>query len=61
MAIHGTESPGYLTPAQAAERVQVSPRTMARWIRTGVMPVVRVGRVVRIDARELDRSLRRTA
>jgi excisionase family DNA binding protein len=38
-----------LTPRQVADRLQVSPRTIARWCRDGKMAGVKVGRVWRIS------------
>ena len=44
-----------LTIAQAAQRKNVSPRTVRRWIATGILPAERVGpRLVRIRPQDLD-------
>jgi len=58
----------YLTPAQVADLLQVSEKTVSRWALTDTtMPVLRRGRVVRFDrerllawlARQEPRSARR--
>src|SRR5437762_1987168 len=58
----------YLTPAQVAELLQVSEKTVSRWALTDpTMPVLRRGRVVRFErerllawlARQEPRSARR--
>lgn len=36
------------TPRQVAETLQVTPRTVARWIASGALPAYRFGRSVRI-------------
>ena len=52
-----------LTPAQVAERLQVSKATVARWLRQGVLPGVvlaegrgesRIRRMFRVREEELD-------
>jgi excisionase family DNA binding protein len=50
-------APVLLTTAQAAERLQVSVRTLRRWLRSGSVPHVRLGqdeRLVRIPVDLLD-------
>ncbi len=47
----------YLTIAEAAAVAHVSKRTVERWVAGGVVRVVRVGRVVRIRRRDLERVL----
>ncbi len=44
-----------LTVDQAAFRLQMSPKTVRRLINSGELQAIRIGRVVRIDPRELDR------
>lgn len=44
--------PPYLTVRQAAELLQVSERTVRRWIQRG-LPTVRIGQVIRINHDEL--------
>ena len=38
----------YLTIPEVAERLQVSQRTVFRWMAEGLLPVVRVGKVTRV-------------
>ena len=52
---HITE-PAYLTVKQAAERLQVSERTIARMIDNG-LPVTRAGKTVRIKPSDLEQHL----
>lgn len=47
------------TPHQTAERLQVSLRTVRRWIATGDLPVHRLGRAIRISEADLSEFLRR--
>jgi excisionase family DNA binding protein len=42
-----------LTVAQVAERCQVSPRSVRRWIDDGQLPVLRLGRSVRVSDGDL--------
>ena len=42
-----------LTIDEVAERAQCSPRTVARWIAAGLLPVHRLGRLVRIKPEDL--------
>jgi len=52
-------SPGrYLTIATAAHELSVSTRTVRRWVRTGELRTVRVGRQHRIERAELERFQR---
>jgi excisionase family DNA binding protein len=48
-----------LTVAQVAEHCQVSPRSVRRWIDDGQMPVVRLGRSVRVSESDLAAFLSR--
>ena len=48
-----------LTVAQVAERCQVSPRSVRRWIDEGDLPVVRLGRSVRVSENDLAAFLNR--
>lgn len=43
-----------LTPEQVAERLGVSPHTVKHWLRTGRLPVVRVGQRGLLRCRESD-------
>jgi len=42
------EPRSWWTPKQIAETLQVTPRTVQRWITSGVLPAYRFGRSVRI-------------
>ncbi len=44
----------FLTVAQVAERLQVSERSVRRWIAADVLPVRRFGRCVRVDPDDLN-------
>jgi excisionase family DNA binding protein len=49
----------YLTPAEVAELLKVSPKTVSRWaLEDPSMPVTRIGRTVRFDREALERWLR---
>ena len=48
---------GLLTRAEAAELLKVSPRTLYRLSRAGTLPIVRVGRQVRIHPDDLARFI----
>jgi excisionase family DNA binding protein len=43
-----------LTVIDIAERLQVSPREVRRWVATGRLPVVRFGRAVRVHPGTLE-------
>lgn len=49
-----------LTKAEAAERLEVSPRTLERWARLGIgpQPIKRGPRLVRYDATQVERFRR---
>lgn len=47
----------YMTIAQAAEYIAVAPITIRRWIDDGTLTRFQIGRVVRVDAAELDDKL----
>ena len=47
-----------LTVDQVADRCQVSTRTVRRWITDGDLAFIRLGRLVRIRERDLDRFLK---
>jgi excisionase family DNA binding protein len=49
--------PPLLTIDVVAERFDVNPRTVRRWIEQGDLSVVRVGSVVRITSDDLDRFI----
>ena len=46
-----------LTAKEAAARLNVSRRTLMRWIRTGQVPGVKLGRDWRIDPNDLERII----
>jgi excisionase family DNA binding protein len=49
----------FLTPAQVAEMLQISPKTVSRWaLEDPSMPVTRMGRTVRFEVEALERWLR---
>jgi excisionase family DNA binding protein len=52
----GAERPH--TVAQVADICQVSERTVHRWIAAGHLPVTRLGRLIRVNPRDLDAFLR---
>ncbi len=55
-----TDASEFVTPAQAAKALGVTPRTIHLWIRAGRLAAVRVSeRVTRIPRAELDRMLKR--
>jgi excisionase family DNA binding protein len=47
----------YLKPQQVAARLQISSRMVYKLIEAGTIPVIRIGRVVRVPADALDRWL----
>jgi excisionase family DNA binding protein len=58
--VTGTVVAQYLTPAQVAELLQVSEKTVSRWsLQDASMPTVRIGRVVRFEREALLAWLRR--
>ena len=44
---------------QMAERLSVTPRTLENWMKRGLVPYIRIGRVVRYDLEEVMRTLKR--
>lgn len=50
-----------LTARDVAQSLNVSERSVRRWIATGELPVVRLGRTVRIRPQALDALLERGA
>ena len=48
----------YLTPAEVAEQLAVSEKTVYRWAKDLSMPVVRVGGVLRFHSQRLEAWLR---
>ncbi|WP_377805895.1 helix-turn-helix domain-containing protein [Azospirillum sp. A29] len=50
--------PLLLTIPDVADRLQVSIKTVRRWIVSGELPTVRLGRQIRIQPKDLDIFLR---
>ena len=48
-----------LTPAEVAEYLRISRRTVVRWVREGRLRAVRVGRQWRIPAEEVQRVVQK--
>ena len=46
-----------LTPAQVAERLQITERTVYEWIRGGKLPALKLGRLWRIWPEDLEAFL----
>lgn len=56
-----TELKTLLTLDELCELVQVSPRTVRRWLAAGTIPSLRAGTLVRFDPDEIDAWLRSKA
>jgi len=54
-----TNAERLLTAQQVASRCAVSLRTVRRWITEGDLPVLRLGRAIRIEGVDLQRLLAR--
>jgi len=52
--LHGPDHRPLLTPAQAAERLRLHPKTVARMARDGRLPAMKVGTGWRFHADQLD-------
>lgn len=54
--LHGmaTDSPRWLSTAEAARRLGITPRTLYRFIDEGQLPAYRFGRVIRLKEQEVD-------
>jgi excisionase family DNA binding protein len=50
-------APTLLTVRQVAARLNVHPGTVRRWVRSGRLPAVKVGRVVRFDQEQVRKAL----
>ncbi|HYI61903.1 MAG TPA: helix-turn-helix domain-containing protein [Acidimicrobiales bacterium] len=46
--------PRWLSTAEAAKRLGVTPRTLYRFIDSGQLPAYRLGRVIRLQEQEVD-------
>lgn len=44
----------YYTIQEAMEIVKVSQRTLYTWIETGQLPIIKIGKVTRIDEKDLE-------
>jgi len=53
-----TNPPLYLSPVEAAARLNCSHWTIRKMITDGRLRAVRVGRLIRINERDLERALR---
>ena len=49
-----TEAPKWLSTAEAARRLGITPRTLYRFIDEGQLPAYRFGRVIRLKRLEVD-------
>ena len=50
----GADEIRWLSTAEAANRLGITPRTLYRFIDEGQVPAYRFGRVIRLKAREVD-------
>jgi excisionase family DNA binding protein len=50
---------GWMTAADVAAMLQVSEKTISRWVLTEGMPALRIGRVTRFERAAVDRWLTR--
>lgn len=49
-----TDAPRWLSTAEAAKRLGITPRTLYRFIDGGQLPAYRFGRVIRLQEHEVD-------
>jgi excisionase family DNA binding protein len=49
-----TDAPRWLSTAEAAKRLGITPRTLYRFIDGGQLPAYRLGRVIRLQEQEVD-------
>ena len=49
-----SEAPRWLSTAEAAKRLGVTPRTLYRFIDSGDLPAYRLGRVIRLQEQDVD-------
>jgi excisionase family DNA binding protein len=55
-----SEASNYVTVAEIAERLRVTPRTVGNWIEAGLLPAFRFGGNVRVEREELDAFIERS-
>jgi excisionase family DNA binding protein len=48
-----------VTPEALAKQVMVSRRTVTNWVKNGVIPMIRIGRVCRFDPVKVKQALER--
>ena len=53
----GPPTPQLLTPDEAAEVCRVSTKTIYRWIKSGDLKAIRLGRIIRITVCEIKRLI----
>lgn len=54
MAVSSSEDIAWLSTAEAARRLGITPRTLYRFIDEGQVPAYRFGRVIRLKEAEVD-------
>jgi excisionase family DNA binding protein len=47
----------YLTPEQIAEQLDVQPKTVRDWLRTGALIGIKIGKSWRVDPKDLERLI----
>ena len=52
-----TDPPRWLSTAEAARRLGITPRTLYRFIDEGQLPAYRFGRVIRLKENEVDQFI----
>lgn len=48
-----------ITPRETAKMLSVSERTLFSWSRKGILPCVRVGRIVRYDLQDVENCVKK--
>lgn len=46
-----------LTVAQVAEKLNVTPKTVTRWIEQGKLPAMKFGKIYRIEAEDFNKFI----
>lgn len=49
-----------LTVEEVAANLKISPKIIRKWLRDGIMPGVKLGRVWRIDEKDLEEFIQRS-